>query len=232
MELKGKLGLPSSVDVFPKKEVKQTLFSLNTQIPIFPPIIAEIGGALEAKASFGPGQLKDLSVEVTYNPDKEDDTVVEGKGEFLVPAEAGLALSVHGGIGASAAIASLTGGIDVSGELGIEGKAQADVDVSWTPKGGVDLKAEVSASAEPKFVFKVNGYVKADVGVSPFSFTLYEHKWNLASFEYGSNMHFGITLPIHYNSNENFDIKFEDIQVEKPEISTDQILNDLLGKLG
>ena len=231
MELKGKLGLPSSVDVFPKKEVKQTLFSLNTQIPIFPPIIAEIGGALEAKASFGPGQLKDLSVEVTYNPDKEDDTVVEGKGEFLVPAEAGLALSVHGGIGASAAIASLTGGVDVSGELGIQGKAEADVDVKWTPKGGVDLKAEVSASAEPKFVFKVNGYVKADVGIGPLSYTLYEHKWNLASFEYGSGMKFGVTLPIHYNSNENFDIKFEDIQVEKPEISTDQILNDLLGKL-
>jgi hypothetical protein len=231
MELKGKLGLPSSIDVFPKKEVKQTLFSVNTPIPIFPPIIAEIGGALEAKASFGPGQLKDLSVEVTYNPDKEDDTIVEGKGAFVVPADAGLALSVHGGIGASVAIASLTGGIDVGGELGIQGKAQADVDVNWTPKGGVDLKAEVSASAEPKFVFKVNGYVRADVGIGPLSYTLYEHKWNLASFEYGSNLHFGVTLPIHYNSKENFDIKFEDIHVEKPEISTDQILHDLLGRL-
>ena len=175
--------------------------------------------------------MKDLSVEVTYNPDHEDDTVVEGKGEFFVPAEAGLALSVHGGIGASAAVASLTGGIDVSGGLGIEGKADVDADIKWSPKSGVDIKGEASASAEPKFTFKVNGYVKADVGIPPVSITLYEHKWNLASFEYGSGMRFGITLPIHYNSNENFDIKFDDIKVEQPKISTDQIISDLLAKV-
>jgi hypothetical protein len=230
---KGKLGLPSSVNLFPKKEVKQTLLPINIPpIPIFPPIIAEIGGSLDANASFGPGQLKDLSLSVTYNPDHEDDTVVEGTGDFFVPAEAGLSLKVHAGVGASAAVASLTGGIEVSGGLGIQGKAEVKVDVVWTPTKGVDVKGEASASAEPKLIFKVDGYVKAELGVPPLTVELFKRNWNFAGFEYGSGLKFGITLPVHYNSKQPFDIKFEDIQIQKPDIDPGKILSDLLAKVG
>jgi hypothetical protein len=229
--VKGKLGLPSSVNLFPKKEVKQTLFAIGTTIPILPPLIAEIGGNMDASASFGPGQLRDLSLEVTYNPDHEEETVAEGHGEFFVPAEAGLALSVHAGIGASVAVASLTGGVDVGGQLGIQGKAAVGVDIKWNPQAGLDVKGDATASAEPNFVFKVNGYVKADLGTPPFSINLYERKWNLASFEYGSGLTFGVTLPVHYNSKQPFDIKFDDIQIQRPQISTDKILSDVLARL-
>lgn len=230
---KGKLGLPSSVNLFPKKEVKQTLLPISIPpIPIFPPIIAEIGGSLDANASFGPGQLRDLSLSVTYNPDHEDDTVVEGTGDFFVPAEAGLSLKVHAGVGASVAVASLTGGIEVSGGLGIQGKAEVNVDVTWTPTKGVDVKGEASASAEPKLIFKVDGYVKAELGVPPLSVELLKRNWNFAGFEYGSGLQFGIKLPVHYNSKQPFDIKFEDIQIQKPEIDPSKILSDLLAKVG
>src|SRR5262249_51640381 len=153
-----------------------------------PPLIAEIGGDMNASAAFGPGQLKDLSLEVTYNPDHEEETVVEGRGEFFVPADAGLTLSVHAGIGASVAVASLTGGIDISGKLGIQGKAAITVDVKWNPQNGVDLEGDATASAEPEFVFEVNGYVKADLGTPPFSIKLYERKWPGAKFEYSSGL--------------------------------------------
>ena len=73
----------------PWKEFK----AINIPIPIVPPIIAEIGGSLEGFASFGPGQLKDLEVDVTYNPEREEDTLIHGSAMFFVPADVGLRLA-------------------------------------------------------------------------------------------------------------------------------------------
>lgn len=43
------------IEIFPRKELNKSQFSLATQIPIFPGIVAEVGGSLSARAGIGLG---------------------------------------------------------------------------------------------------------------------------------------------------------------------------------
>ena len=69
------------------------------QAPIFPGIVAEIGGGLGATAGIGPGVIDQLELGITYNPAREEDTAITGDAHLRVPADAGLRLSVRAGIG-------------------------------------------------------------------------------------------------------------------------------------
>ncbi|MFB6317234.1 DUF4157 domain-containing protein [Saccharicrinis sp. FJH54] len=217
----GRIGLPDVVDVFPRKEFNRNLFSVPTiEIPLFAiplgprsiGLVAQIGGGLDFSAGFGPGQLRELYAEVTYNPDREQDTVVHGRGEFAIPADAGLTLRGDMGLGVSVAIASLSGGIELAGTLGLEGEAAAAVDVNWTPTEGISLDAEGRITVNPKFVFDVNAFARASLGIGWLSVSeTWRH--NLVSFSWGPDIQFGIVFPVHYAENEPFDISFDDIQV-------------------
>jgi hypothetical protein len=227
VEVVGKIGIPQAVNIFEKKEVNKQIFKAPTiEIPIFAiplgpksiGIVAQITGGLDAFASIGPGQLTDASVEVKYNPQQEESMSVTGNAKFKVPAEAGLRLSISAGIGASIAIASVTGGIELAGSLGIEGAAEAGVTVNWTPSTGFKLDAYAALSVQPKFKFDVNAFIRAtlDLWITEISETW---RWNLASFEYGSAMKFGIKFPVHYEENKPFDISLSDVEFETPDIS-------------
>src|SRR5262245_17857734 len=109
---------------------------------------------------------------------------------------------VRGGLGPGIPIVSATANLEVGCELGIEGAAKAAADISWSPKEGVDLEAEAEVEATPKFKFDVTGKVLVEADLLVDTITLYEKSWSLASFEYGSDLTFGIYFPIHYNSNE------------------------------
>jgi hypothetical protein len=239
LEVSGKIGLPSSVDVFPEKKVEKNVFSLGLDIPIVGVavagqrigIFATIRGGLDASAGFGPGQLRNLFAEVTYNPDHEEDTTVHGHGEFHVPAHAGLRLFVRGGIGAGIPIVSATANLEVGGQLGIEGAADAMVDVNWSPRTGLALDATASLSAQPKFKLDVTGLVLVEADLLVTKVTLYEKRWQLAAFEFGSDLTFGLTFPIHYRSGEPFDVKLEDVQFQLPEIDPGSMLRDLFAKI-
>jgi hypothetical protein len=227
VEVVGKIGIPQAVNIFEKKEITKQIFKAPTlEIPIFAiplgprsiGLVATIGGGLDAFASIGPGQLTDASVEVKYNPQQEESMSVTGTAKFRVPAEAGLRLSVKAGIGLSIGIARVSGGIELAGSLGIEGAAEAGVTVNWTPTTGFKLDAEASISVQPKFKFEVNAFIEAtlDLWITEISETW---RWNLASFEYGSAMKFGIKFPVHYEENKPFDISLNDVQFEAPDIS-------------
>lgn len=239
LEVMGKIGIPSTVNIFEKKEIKKELFKAPTlEIPIFAiPIgsrsiglVATIGGGLEGHASIGPGQLTEASVEVTYNPSHEENTKVTGTAKFRVPAEAGLRLYVRAGIGISAGIARVAGGVEIGGALGIEGAAEAGVTVNWTPTQGFKLDAEASLSVQPKFKFDVNAYIEAvlDLWVTELS---KEWKWNLYSFEWGPAFKFGVKFPVHYEEGKDFNISLDDVQFEKPDISVGDIAKGIGEKL-
>ncbi len=239
IEVTGRIGLPSAVDVFPEKKVEKNLFSLGMDIPIVGVavagqrigIFATIRGGLDASAGFGPGQLRKLFAEVTYNPAHEEDTVVRGHGEFHVPAHAGLRLSVRGGLGVGIPIVSASANLEVGGQLGIEGAADAAVDVNWSPRTGLQLDATASLSAQPKFKLDVTGLVLVEADLLVSTITLYEKRWQLAAVEFGSDMTFGLTFPIHYKSGEPFDVKLDDVQFQLPEIDPGSMLRDLFAKI-
>jgi len=223
----GEIGLPSEFEIFPRREVEKSIFSIAVQAPIFPGIVAEIGGGLGATAGFGPGVIDQLQLGITYNPAHEEDTTITGDAHLKVPADAGLRLSLRAGIGLGITGVSVTGGLEIGGSLGIEGAAEAGVHIEWSPSQGLELMANVGVHAQPAFVFDVGGYVS----VRALGFSVYDQTWNFASFRFGSDYRFGITLPIHYREGEPFNISLSDVQFEVPNIDTDQLLKGLIARV-
>jgi hypothetical protein len=226
MEISGRIGIPDTVNVFDRKQFDRSLFRAPTlQIPIFAiplgprsiGIVATINGGLSLSAGFGPGQLQQLYGEITYNPDHPEQTTLSGGGRFVIPADAGLRLSADVGVGASVAIASVTGGVEIAGTLGLEGEAAASVDVNWTPADGLTLDALGSITVNPKFTFDVNALLRASLDLWVTSLSK-EWRYNLASFSWGPDIQFGVRFPIHYVEGEPFDISFDDVQFVYPDI--------------
>lgn len=226
IEVVGRIGLPDSVDIFDRKSIDRNLFTVPAiEIPIFAiplgprsiGLVARITGGLDFTAGFGPGQLRDLYAEVTYNPDREDETTITGHGEFAIPADAGLTLRGDLGLGVSVGIASLSGGIEIAGTLGLEGEAAASVDVNWSPQTGLALDAEGRITVNPKFTFDVNAFARAslDLWITSISETW---RYNLASFSWGPDIQFGIVFPVHYREGEPFNMSFDDIEVIYPDL--------------
>ncbi|AWW28653.1 hypothetical protein DN752_00020 [Echinicola strongylocentroti] len=215
-----------SYEVFSRREVNRNLFTVPTiEIPLFAiplgprsiGLVAQIGGGLDFTAGFGPGELRNMSAEITYNPEREEETTVAGHGEFAIPADAGLTLRGDLSLGVSVGIASLTGGIELAGSLGLEGEAAAEVDVNWSPQTGLALDAEGRVTVNPKFTFDLNAFARASLGIGWFSISeTWRH--NLASYEWGPDIQFGVVFPVHYREGEAFDMSFDDIEVIYPDL--------------
>ena len=231
VEVMGKIGLPSVLDIFDEKKVEKNVFKIGIDIPIFPGIQLNVGGGLDLSAGIGPGQLQEVEVDVTYNPAHEDETNVHGHAALHIPAHAGLRLNVHAALGVGIPLAKVEGGIELGGSLGVEGALHAAVDIDWTPKKGLVLDASAEIYAEPKLKFDITGYVDVVVGVGWLSKTLWEKRWELAAVEYGSGLRFGLKLPIHYEEGKPFNVSLSDIQFEVPNIDAMSTLKGLFDKI-
>jgi hypothetical protein len=221
--LSGEIALPDTLELFPRQQIDRSLFSLSTQIPIVPGIVAEVGGNLRANAGIGPGVLDQARIGIEYSPDHEENTHVTGDAHLSVPADAGLRLGARAGIGLGITGASATGGLELGGSLGIAGAAEASVHVDWMPSQGLQIDAEASVRAAPRFRFDVSGYVD----VSVLGASLYEQTWELAACEIGADYAFGVRFPLRYREGEPFSVSTEDIEFEVPEIDPEALLGDL-----
>ena len=129
IEMVGSIGLPDVLEIFPEKSLDRNIFSINLDIPIIGfavagqrvGIFATIGGGLDLSAGIGPGQLQELGITITYNPDHEDQTHIQGGARLVIPAHAGLRLFIRGSLGAGIPIVSASLGLEVGGQLGLEG---------------------------------------------------------------------------------------------------------------
>lgn len=234
MEVTARLAT-DTYDVFPRKQFDRNLFTVPTiEIPLFAiplgprslGLVAQVSGGLDFTAGFGPGQLRNLSAEITYNPEHEELTTIAGHGEFVIPADAGLTMHGDLGLGLSIGIASLSGGIELAGTLGLEGEAGASVDVNWSPQTGLALDAEGHITVNPKFTFDINAFARASLGIGWFSISE-TWRYNLASFSWGPDIQFGLVFPIHYREGEPFDISFDDIEVIYPQLDVIDMAKDL-----
>jgi hypothetical protein len=227
LELQGEIGLPGSLQIFPRKQIDKRLLDIAVQTPIIPGIVAEIGGGLNAEAGIGPGVIDQLKVGITYNPAHEEKTRVTGDGHLNVPSNAGLRLSVRAGIGLGIPGVSVTGGLEIGGTLGLSGAAEAGVHIDWMPNKGLSIDAKASIHAEPKFKFDISGYVDAKTLLG----SLYEHHWQLAAYEFGSNLRFGVDFPIHYVEGKPFDLSLADVEFTVPKVDTNELLRSLIKQI-
>ena len=81
IEVTGEIGIPERVDLFDRKSIDRNLFTAPAiEIPLFAIPLGPRSVGLVARiigADFGglrPGQLRELSAMVTYNPDREEET--------------------------------------------------------------------------------------------------------------------------------------------------------------
>lgn len=219
----GEIGLPDTLELFPRQEIDRELFSLSTQIPIVPGVVAEVGGNLRATAGIGPGELDEARIGIEYNPEHEEDTHVTGDAHLNVPADAGLRLGARAGVGLGITGASATGGIELGGALGIAGAAEASVHVDWMPSQGLQIDAEAALHAAPRFRFDISGYV----AVTALGADIYDETWELAAYEVGADYEFGVRFPVSYREGEPFSISTDDIEFEVPEIDTDSLIGQI-----
>ncbi len=235
----GEVALPSSYEVFPEKKINKNIFSIGLDIPIVGVavagqrigIFATINGGLDAEAGIGPGKLVDTKIGVTYNPDDEDATKVTGSAKFQVPASAGLRLFVNGGLGAGIPVVSATAGLEIGGKLGLKGLAEAEANVEWTPSAGIELKATGSVKISPSFLFDITGFCKVEANLLLKKIELYNKRWKLGGFEYGSGLELGLTFPITYKQGEEFNPSFEQVKLTYPKIEAGPLLKDLAKKV-
>jgi hypothetical protein len=172
-----------------------------------------------------------VSLAVTYNPSKPDDTTVTGTGSFVVPAHAGLRLQVDGGVGVGIPIVSATAGVSIYGEVGLFGAASAAAAINWSPRTGIVLDARGEIFVEPKFKFGIDAFVDVSADLFITEVELYHHTWKLAAFEYGSNLRFGLAFPLHYESGKPFELSFDQIQWTYPQINPSDLLGGLVKQL-
>ena len=150
---------------------------------------------------------------------------------FRVPASAGLRLFIKGGVGAGIPVVSAEAGLEVGAALGVEGAAQAEVTVESSPSKGLSLDAEGKIYAEPKFQFDITAYAKVKADLLLKTVTLVNKRKELASFEYGSGLRFGISFPIKYREGQPFDVSLSDVQFQVPDVDPLDMLTGLIKRI-
>jgi len=103
----------------------------------------------------------------------------------------------------------------------------ASAHVVWSPAAGLDLTAQASITAQPKFKFDVSGYVS----VRALGFSVYDNTWQLAAYEVGSNLTFGVAFPIHYHEGQPFSVSLDDVTFQVPDVDPAAVIRDLAGTL-
>lgn len=239
VELTGGVGIPDSVTLFEVDPWERNLMTVRLDIPIVGftvarqrvGVFATVGGGLDLRASVGPGTLDELDIEVTYNPDREDETRVVGDALLAVPASAGLRLFLRGGLGAGIPVVSATLGLEAGGELGLEARAEAGVELDWQPGEGLELDARVALQGQPVFRFDVAGFAEVEANLLVRTLDLYDKRWELAAAEAGGGMRFGVGFPIHYAQGQPFTMDWEDIEFQVPRVQPQALLRDLLDRV-
>jgi hypothetical protein len=239
IELAGEIALPATLNVFPEKKLDKNIFTIGIDIPIVGVavagqrigIFANISGGLDVSAGIGPGELQELKLGITYNPAHEESTHVTGGAKLHVPAHAGLRLFVRGGIGAGIPIVSAEAGLEIGAGLGLEGALDTGVTVDWTPTQGLVLDALAEIYVEPKLKVDLTGFVKVEADLFVTTVDLYDQRWQLAGFEYGSGLRFGVSFPVHYQEGQDFNLSLDQVKFQVPDIDPKSMLTDLISRL-
>ena len=93
----------------------------------------------------------------------------------------------------------------------------------------LDARGEIYV--EPKFRFEIAGFVDVSADLWLDTIELYHKRWQLAAFEYGSNLRFGVAFPIHYEEGQPFRLSLDQVQFTYPAIDTKELLSGLIDRI-
>jgi len=224
--VKGQLEFPKPIQLFRGFSNEYELFDYSMDIPILAiPIglrsiglIGRISGGMKINYGIGPGELRNVHVMATFNPlEEQKDLELEAGAILVIPAHAGVSLFIRGAVGVSVVIASATGGITATGTAELRGGFQAPVSIHYI-RGKFGLDAKPTILAELVLILGLDADVTAELGIGALKYKA-QKVWNLAAYEWGSGLQFGLTAPIHYATDEEFHMpSASDIVWIKPNI--------------
>ena len=151
-----------------------------------------------ASGRVGPGQLRDVALTVTYNPDRPDDTTVSGTRELRGARPRGLAAQRRAAGSESASRWSRDGQLNAYGEIGVAGEASASIQVKWSPRPGSCSTRTVRSSSSPgsSSAWMPSSRSPSVSGDSRQTFTSTS---GAGGFEFGSDLRFGLCYPFTTN---------------------------------
>ncbi len=56
-------------------------------------------------------------------------------------------------------------------------------------------------------------------GREGFGLSVHDNRWELAAYELGSNLRFGVRFPVHYHEGEPFNVSLDDVEFEVPDVN-------------
>jgi len=90
------------------------------------------------------------------------------------------------------------------------------------------VSGQAELSAQPKLVFRVKAFVKAEADLFFTSIELYRKDWVLASVEAGSALRVGVRVPFKYVFGQPFQLSLDQVEFIVPQISAKEVMKDLL----
>jgi hypothetical protein len=142
--------------------------------------------------------------------------------------EAGLVLSLSGGLGVGTGIADLTGEVGITAALVLNVHAGADLAVDWTPIAGLSIDMALRGSASPSFRVGVFGRVAASVALYG---EVWSERWDQTLAEFGSGLEISIMQPATWDEENGLDLDFANAEFTYPEFDIEEISSDIMDQI-
>jgi hypothetical protein len=233
VRVEGALRLPQPIEMFGRFGDNKQLFHFQRNIPIpglsIGPVgvVAVIEGGVSARYGIGPGQLRNVALEAAFNPLAEHiDPNVSFHCELHVPAAAGIAGTIGGGLGVEAGLGRVNGTLTVTADLGLDATLGGPLDLRYqdrrfavTARPGIDASLGLGLS--------LDAHARAEAGIGRFSVGT-EKTWYLGRRAVVLGR-FSMFAPIGWSSEGGFNPPSID-QIEwgpMPEIDPADLLSQL-----
>ncbi len=224
VDARGVLVFPSSVEVFPRWEMERSFFRFSQEFPLWGitipvvgsiGIIAEINASAGFRAGFGPGVLRNITAEGELSTRPEVEPAFSISGDFHIPAGAEVVLTVGGGIGLAALVASITGGIDLRGIAGVYGALTLTPTFAYRD-GEYRLRGEALVEAAAQLRAEISAYARIVAGVGWLRGEVWREDWRLAEWRFDTGWALGLRASMDYVLGQPFrpEIEFDEVDVD------------------
>ena len=236
--ISGGIALPPSIELFAAREYDRQLVRFpRLEFPIFGvsiPVVGSIGvfgfisGSVRGYATVGPATLDDTHVDITYMLGNPDSAEIHGESHLNFGMEAGLELSLSGGLGVGAAVADLTGEVGITAALVLSVEAGADLDVNWSPQAGLEIDMALRGTASPSFRVGVFGRVAASVALYG---EVWSERWDRTLAEFGSGLELSIVQPASWDEENGLDLDFANAEFTYPDFDIEEISSNIMDQI-
>jgi hypothetical protein len=196
--------------LFERAGDEKKIFSFDKSFPIPGLSIGPLGlqgvieASVKAKYYFGPGLLKNVTLDAAFNPLAEKlDPSFKFHCDLDIPAGVGIAAKIGGGLKLEAGIGRVTGTVNIGASLDLDMSVGSPLDVTYS-NNLFEITAKPGVSAALTLGLTLDAYGKAEIGISPISAYI-DKTWELGRTK-ATLGKFSLHAPVGYSSATGFNL--------------------------